>query len=77
MRLKLKKIQIIRKVRNIKCFQKWTFLILFKGSKVLIFFVEFPELSHLTRDFSQAEKKINVVTSYFTQNGQSCHFGRI
>ena len=37
-------------------------------------------LSHLTRDLSQAEKKINVVTSWanqqndisFTQNGQSC-----
>ena len=30
---------------------------------VLIFCVEFRELSHLTRDLSQAEKKINVVTS--------------
>jgi hypothetical protein len=42
----------------------------------------FRELSHLTRDLSQADKKINVVTScansqndiYFTQNGRSCHF---
>ena len=31
--------------------------------QVLIFCVEFRELSHLTRDLSQAEKKINVVTS--------------
>ena len=31
--------------------------------KVLIFVVEFRELSHLTRDLSLAEKKINVVTS--------------
>ena len=30
---------------------------------VLIFCVEFRELSHLTRDLSQTEKKINVVTS--------------
>ncbi len=30
---------------------------------VLIFCVEFRELSHLTRDLSQAEKKITVVTS--------------
>ena len=28
---------------------------------VLIFCVEFRELSHLTRDLSQAEKKINVL----------------
>ena len=49
---------------------------------VLIFCVEFRELSHLTRDLSLAEKKINVGAScantrndiYFTQNGQSCHF---
>ena len=31
--------------------------------QVLIFCVEFRELSHLTRDLSQAEKKITVVTS--------------
>ena len=30
---------------------------------VLIFCVEFRELSHLTRDLSQAEKKIDFVTS--------------
>ena len=30
---------------------------------VLIFCVEFRELFHLIRDLSQAEKKINVVTS--------------
>ena len=30
---------------------------------VLIFCVEFWELSHLKRDLSQAEKKMNVVTS--------------
>ena len=48
---------------------------------VLIFCVEFRELSHLTRDLPQAERKINAVTRwanaqndiYFTQNGQSCH----
>jgi hypothetical protein len=34
--------------------------------QVLIFCVEFQELSHLTRDLSQAEKKINVVTSLAT-----------
>ena len=34
-----------------------------KVSKVLIFCVEFQELSHLTRDLSQAEEKITVVTS--------------
>ena len=33
------------------------------STMVLIFCVEFRELSHLTRDLSQAEKKINVVTS--------------
>jgi hypothetical protein len=46
---------------------------------VLMFSVEFWELSHLTHDLSQAEKKINVVMSladaqndiFFTQNGQS------
>ena len=32
-------------------------------SKVLIFCVEFWELSHLTRDLSQTEKKIIVVTT--------------
>ena len=50
--------------------------------RVLIFCVELWELSHLTRDLSQAEKKLNVDTScanaqygiYFTQNGQSCYF---
>ena len=31
---------------------------------VLIFCVEFQELSRLTRDISQTEKKINVVTSW-------------
>ena len=33
---------------------------------VLIFCVEFWKLTHLTRDFSQAEKKITVVTSWAT-----------
>ena len=45
--------------------------------QVLIFCVEFREMSHLTRDLSQADKQINVVTSsanaqndiYFIQNG--------
>ena len=32
-------------------------------TKVLIFCVEFWEWSHLTRDLSQAEKKITVITS--------------
>ena len=32
------------------------------SSEVLIFCVEFQELSHLTRDLSQAEKKIDVIT---------------
>ena len=49
---------------------------------VLIFCVEFRELSHLTRDLSQAEKKITVVTSWgtdkmttsFTQNDNFDHF---
>ena len=31
-----------------------------KLQRVLIFCVEFRELSHLTRDLSQAEKKMNV-----------------
>ena len=30
-------------------------------ARVLIFCVEFRDLSHLTRDLSQVEKKINVV----------------
>ena len=33
------------------------------STKVLYFCDEFCELSHLTRDLSQAEKKITVVTS--------------
>ena len=50
---------------------------------VLIFCVEFRELSHFTRDLSQAEKKINVViqaeplkkmTTNFTQNDIFDHF---
>ena len=53
---------------------------------VLLFCAEFRELSHLTCDLSQAEKKINVVTSKAnTQNDikmvevvilgvNSCHF---
>ena len=49
---------------------------------VLIFCVILWELSHLTQDLSQAEKKLNVDKScanaqydiYFTQNDQSCHF---
>ena len=51
--------------------------------QVLIFCVEFRELSHLPRDLSQDEKKINFVTRwanaqndiYFTQKGWSCYFG--
>ena len=51
-------------------------------SWVLIFCVEFLELSHLTHHLSQAERKIYFVTSwanfqndiYFTLNGRSCHF---
>ena len=37
---------------------------LFLLYKILIFCVEFQELSHLTRDLSKAEKKINVITSW-------------
>ena len=33
------------------------------NTMVLIFCVEFWELSHLTRDLSQAEEKIDVITS--------------
>ena len=36
---------------------------LYLTAMVLTFCVEFRELSHLTRDLSQAEKKINVVKS--------------
>ena len=47
-------------------------------SLALIFLVELWELSHLTLHLYQAEKKMNVVTSwanaqndiYFTQNGE-------
>ena len=50
--------------------------------KVLIFCVEFQELSYSTRDLSQAGKKIIVVTSWatdkmttiFTQNDNFDHF---
>ena len=49
---------------------------------VLIFCVEFLELSHLTHGLSQAEKKVTVVTSWatdkmttiFTQNDNFAHF---
>ena len=34
-------------------------------AEVLILCVEFWEMSHLTRDLSQGEKKITVVTSVF------------
>ena len=52
--------------------------------QVLIFCVEFRELSHLTRDLCQAEKKITVVISWatdkittiFTQNDNFDHFER-
>ena len=37
-------------------------------SSVLVFCVEFRELSHLTRDLSQAEKKITVVTRWQNDN---------
>ena len=50
--------------------------------KVLYFCVDFRELSHLTRDLSQAEKKINCVTCWtcdkmttiFTPNDNFNHF---
>ena len=50
--------------------------------KVLIFCVEFRELFHLTRDLSQAEKKITAgtsratdkMTTIFTQNDNFDHF---
>ena len=49
---------------------------------VIIFCVEFRELSHLTYDLSQAEKKITAVTSWatdkmttiFTQNDNFDYF---
>ena len=49
---------------------------------VIYIWVGFWLLAHFTRDLSQAEKKITVVTSwanaqndnYFIQNGRSCHF---
>ena len=41
-----------------------TTLLKHSEAKVLIFCVEFLELSHFTRDLSQAEKKINVVTRH-------------
>ena len=34
-----------------------------KEPRSSFFYVEYRELSHLTRDLSQAKKKINVVTS--------------
>ena len=51
-------------------------------TEVLIFWVDFWELSHLTRDLSQTEKKITVVTSWatdkmttiFSQNDNFNHF---
>ena len=70
-------------LRNINfSFQQWYFVTKIVLTKVLIFCVELRELSHLTHDLSQAEKKMNVVASsanaqndiYFIQNGQSCHF---
>jgi hypothetical protein len=39
-------------------------------NRVLICCVEFRELSHLTRDLSQAEKKLTVVTSWATDKKQ-------
>ena len=79
------------KVNAINCwFQAW-FLLDFNDCKARfdtnfdslhLLSVEFRELSHLTRDIYQAEKKINVITSWanaqndihFTQNGWSYHF---
>ena len=43
-------------------------------SKVLYFCIGFWELFHLTRDLSQAEKKINVVTSWVTNKLTTCIF---
>ena len=51
-------------------------------SKILYFCIGFRELSHSTRDLFQAEKKINVVTSWasdkmttiFNQNDNFNHF---
>jgi hypothetical protein len=46
-----------------------------EASLVLIFCVDFRELSHLTRDLSQAEMNVTVLPAeQLTQNGQSCHF---
>ena len=38
---------------------------------ILIFCVEFWELSHLTSDLSQAEKKLTVVTLEYSEYGSS------
>ena len=56
-------------------------MIMYDCTMVLIFCVDIQELSHLTRDLSQAEKKINVLQAeqmqkndiYFTQNSRSFH----
>ena len=49
-----------------------------QGSEVLIFCVEFWELSHLTLDLSEAEKKITEqmtkMATIFTQNDNFVHF---
>ena len=76
-------------MENPKTFMYWTIGFFFVMESCAVSFntwfiscVEFRELFHLTCDLSQAEKKINIVTSrenaqndiYFTQNGRSCHF---
>ena len=62
------KFQPFRRKQNCWEFRMTTMAILViefssSGILVLIFCVEFQELSHLTCDLSQGEKKITVVTS--------------
>ena len=51
------------------------FMFLMERTLVIYFYVGFRELSHSTRDLSQAKNKMSIVTSWSNaQNGQSCHF---
>ena len=67
---------------DVRSINLWSYKLF--DTKVLYICVSFCLLAHLTRDLSQAEKKINFVTSwanarnnnYFTQNCRSCHFER-
>ena len=60
--------------------EKKSYFFVTRASKILYFCVGFQELSHLTRDLSQAEKKITIViatdkmTTIFTQNANFDNF---